>query len=202
MDGERFDRLARALAGGVSRRRLVRSLGAAGGLLAVLGPRPAAAACAYVGDRCRPNWPCCPGARCRDDRCTCRKGLTSCFEPYGVCFDLRNDRNHCGRCRRRCAGGDSCRRGECVPPEPGSVPSVPREGGCNATIDCNQEGGPVVCARPSEACGGAGGQCGEDECESRCGGTDDGSGNQATCPLDHCDCAEGTSCIEGRCQRT
>ena len=80
MEAERFDRLARVLAGSIPRRRLLRLLaaGLAGGAVLRLGREEAAARCLATGEACRRSDECCPGAECAGRLCRCRDGFKDC----------------------------------------------------------------------------------------------------------------------------
>ena len=90
MDGERFDRIAKALGGGATRRGLLRGL--AVGALAWLGGEGAGAThfdCRHVGKPCKGAGQCCSGV-CRRGTCrahhasTCKAGgKVSCVDPGG-----------------------------------------------------------------------------------------------------------------------
>ena len=99
MDGERFDAIAKWLAGTASRRGALRLL--AVGLAAVLA-RPRAAAgqlgtaanagsCRAPGDICDGDADCC-SERCRSGRCLCRRRGAACAADRACCS---------GRCRQR-----------------------------------------------------------------------------------------------------
>ena len=70
MDGQRFDGLARAMAGGAPRRGALRLLAGAAlaGVLGAAGAGDAAAGCFQKGRRCRYDRQCCSG-RCREGEC-------------------------------------------------------------------------------------------------------------------------------------
>jgi hypothetical protein len=114
MTEPRLDVLAKSLAHGFSRRRLLAGLGgggiAAGGLLAF--PR-SALVCQRIDAACDEARTCCAGATCQGDRCACRAGWEECGGS-GFCVDPTADENHCGRCGNRCAGGETCCAGRCV----------------------------------------------------------------------------------------
>ena len=105
MDGERFDRIARALGATPPRRGALRLL-AAGALGAILArPRGAVVqvgiaantgSCRATGDVCDGDKDCC-SQRCEGGRCQCRKRGAACTVDRACCS---------GRCRkrkRRCA---------------------------------------------------------------------------------------------------
>ena len=96
MDGERFDLIAKRLAG-TSRRGALRLL--AGGALAAAGlvpAREAAAACSKAeGQRCRKTSNCCQGRCKRNNKCGCGRGQVTCDLNLG----------HTARC---CPSGNTC----------------------------------------------------------------------------------------------
>ena len=100
MDGERFDRIARALGTTPSRRGALRLLaaGALGALLALpraaaaqLGTEANAGSCRAPGDLCDGDADCC-SERCRNGRCLCRRRGAACAVARACCS---------GRCRTR-----------------------------------------------------------------------------------------------------
>ena len=112
IDGERIDVLARLVAGGWPRRRLLGGLaaGLAAPLLGRFGGR-AAAACKKVGRPCDRNGDCCARARCAGGECACKAGFDACA---GHCYDLDADEGRCGGCATACAAGEACCGGVCV----------------------------------------------------------------------------------------
>jgi hypothetical protein len=145
MDNERFDTLAKTLAAGADRRRVLRGL-AAGAFVALagrFGPGAGAAAkdrrrkkrrrarggvgaaattCGLVGAACAASEECCPGSVCRVPagggpmRCRCRYRRTECG---GKCWVLATSETHCGRCDNPCAAGQRCCGGACHDACPG-----------------------------------------------------------------------------------
>ena len=119
MDAERFDRIAKALATGITRRwALAGPL--AGALGGALGRAPVAAKDKVEGckELCH-GLP--PGARgpcqrvCVQDECP----STECSRRDGgtVCVNLQTDPSNCGACGLACAtgpAGPECRGGVCV----------------------------------------------------------------------------------------
>ncbi len=97
MEGQRFDEFARTLSEGVSRRTVLRRLGAlaAGAGLALLGRgRGEAATCRGIGATCREHANCClgncgPKDRTGRRRCVCEAGEEYCGDdkccPIGLC---------------------------------------------------------------------------------------------------------------------
>jgi hypothetical protein len=135
MDERRIDDMARRLATGIGRRRLVGGFAAAliGGTLL-----PAAAsACKRAGKSCDKSKDCCDGARCKRGKCVCKGDRTKCD---GGCFDLEREARHCGACGNECGAGETCRDGVCVGEE-----------GCPAGSDSC--GGPTVLCADNPDCG-------------------------------------------------
>ena len=118
MDDQRFDDLARALAGGrASRRRLLRGLLGAGALVPLLGARPRHVGA--IGDAdCRafpPRWRIdnqyCGYSEC-SRRMGCRCAVTVGGAPTCVEYaDVNEFRDDCPR-RDECDRNDDCARGE------------------------------------------------------------------------------------------
>ena len=101
MDGHRFDGLTRTLAGGTSRRQVLKLLagGVAGGLRPACsraGSSGAAPRCKRVGQRCHTNADCCP-----------EQNQTICSATSGQCEACPAGTSLCGgQCVAGCAGGD------------------------------------------------------------------------------------------------
>src|SRR4051812_20771900 len=111
MDGSRFDLLARAVAGGRTRR------GFLGGLAALaagaVGMRGSAAACpagqyAGSGGRCLCKT---TGRAPLGSVCPCGAGQTNC---NGACKDLSNDPANCGACGVPCVPGPNVASVACL----------------------------------------------------------------------------------------
>lgn len=176
MDSKRFDALVRAVSRSGSRRavgRLLAGLALAAGFAsqdvtakrrkrhkgrkrghAALRhdqPRQASAGRPSKGNA-RPN--------------RCPLGQTACkVKGRKTCVDLQTDTNHCGKCRKACAGDQICQNGQCA------------SGGCTAPqIPCSG-----ICVDP----GSDGNNCGN--CGTVCSG-------QLTCIAGSCGCASGTKC--------
>ncbi len=96
MDQSRLDDLTRFVARRTGRRSLV--AGALGSLLATLAPGLGTTDTAAK-----------PGAK----RSPCRKPKRRCGKQ---CVSVANNRQHCGKCNRRCKPGHTCRGGKCTPP--------------------------------------------------------------------------------------
>ena len=123
-DGERLDDLARMLASGQPRRRVLAGL--AGGFLSALaaalgrrGTTEAQGICAGYGRTCRSTG-CCTtaGAECRcypngHCRCVCPDGKTFCAGTDS-CVATQTDPTNCGACGNVCATGQVCAAGRCV----------------------------------------------------------------------------------------
>jgi stigma-specific protein Stig1 len=109
MQDRSIDAFARNLARGVGRRRV--AVGIAGALTgALVGPN-AAFACKKVGKKCDKSGDCCHGAKCKGKNCVCKGTLGDCD---GKCVDVLTDVEHCGRCDKACAAGETCCRGACA----------------------------------------------------------------------------------------
>ena len=98
MNGDRFDSLTRVIGSVASRRAVTRAL--AGATLGLAAARPGVDA-AEAGTE---------PTRERSRRC--RQGKTRCD---GRCVDTATNRNHCGRCDKRCGAGKRCHAGTCLP---------------------------------------------------------------------------------------
>ena len=104
MDGQRFDELARLVASGVPRRRV---LGMIGGGLAALAAKamPARAGCFEEGGECEIQDDCCTGLFCVNNVCTgpvCIPDGESCIVPAG-------------QIPTECCSGSECIEGICTP---------------------------------------------------------------------------------------
>lgn len=165
MDGSRFDDLARGLAVGASRRRVLKALAgsALAGLAGLAGAGRASAACAGFGRRCTTT-PCCAelGLTCSRGVCGCPAGATPC---------------------NRTGAGMACV--SC--PDPYMRPTGP---GCS----CECIGGLRVCGNACvnvltdpRNCGGCAGTPGHEPCgpEETCSG---GRCRPLTCRPDHAPC--------------
>ncbi len=168
MDATRFDRLARSLSSGASRRTL---LGVLGSALLASPPRGAAGGVAADGKRRRKR-------RCRAGRRRCG----------GRCVDTATDPRNCGGCGTRCQvhgvcerGACTCVKGECADPHVNCCPEgVPVDclgfpannengqfaelGECGATTDCPEAQrcvGPrfQTCCPPGSTCDRGTGTC-------------------------------------------
>lgn len=168
MEGSRFDRLTRALAGRTGRRAAIRAalgLGAA----AAIGAREAAAAPAGPGEICH-----------RGSQCYAAYGSTYYCDDNG--FDYDGPTNCCtyewGGCGRNedCCGGLSCLSGTCRFNQ--ALAGAGK--GCYSTRDCTQYGGVglicdfndwdnsarVCCSPYGGACQYDGHCCGSNPCNS------------------------------------
>lgn len=144
MDGHRFDDLTRALAGGASRRRVLRGLaaGVAGAFAGTFSRRRVGAQqeCREVDRACYNDFECCGGGfngnssafcfkpRGRDrGKCTCREGFEECggecVDPIGFCESglfFENCRCVCEDGSEPCRGSNACCEfGECIEVDPG-----------------------------------------------------------------------------------
>ena len=142
MDERRIDEIARVLAMGFGRRRVVGGLATAllGGLAR---HRPVLAACKRVGHNCDRNDDCCDHATCKLGECECKNGFDKCD---GKCFKLDTDEKHCGRCSKKCRGGETCRNGSCDGDDGETGPCGGQT--CAESEEC--VGG--VCTTPSGGC--------------------------------------------------
>lgn len=179
MDGKRFDDITRAVARGVTRRKVI------GGLLAAM-------ATALNADRARADPP---------RRATCKLQTQGCGRDSQCCFGL------C--CNHRCCwpGAICDERGECAfpPPEPPPPPLEPGDE-CNPLAGCDGPGCPDGCfctvtagdgiARCVKAAGNL--QCGDEICSSNA------DCDKGFCVLDECGLCNPQSCVENlrACPRT
>jgi hypothetical protein len=180
MDGNRFDDLARLLAGGRTRRGVLRGFGLAAGLGAVGAVAPdggAATTCRPGGAICRKPDECCSGTCGPKDatgreRCACAAGTTPCGT--SAC----------------CGAGQLCIAGTCRQPTPTTPPDLARDCAPDADI-CIQVAG-ATCAGDHCSClqriGGAGVICAE-------GGTCQPCDEDADCgPGRYCVTTPGNCC--------
>lgn len=178
MDQDRFDDLARTVAGSGTRRAMLRRLagGALGALVAGLGLSEATAQeqteashrCRNVGGRCEQGDRCCAGAVCRGGRCDCRGGRKRCGNR---CI---RDTACCTGGRTGCATNQTCINGACVSTicRPNCTDKQCGADGCGGSCGtcavgraCSADGRCLPTCRPS--CGRR--QCGPDGCGGSCG---------------------------------
>jgi len=181
MDGHRFDGITKALAEGVSRRDVLKTLAAGVGaaVLGALGLDETAASRICRADSlvCSKNADCCAGYCAPKDRtgrrrCGCPSGTVAC---HGLCLTPGTTSSKCG-CGVQCGGCEQCVNGACTPVADDRVcgaGSICCSGQCvsNLSLDhcgaCAQTcAGPQVCAA-SGCCLQAGATCGftgEGEC--------------------------------------
>ena len=183
MDRDRFDDLTRAMAGGVSRRRAVRTLfaGALGSVAALGGSRAMAA----PGSKGHVKADCCPA----DHPNLCN--LT--------CVDLSSDPRNCGTCGTACMSG-VCTNGVCQQPPPTfCTPGESTGQPCSAGIGACHREGTYVCAADGSAyvCSAVAGMPQQEICngiDDDCDGVVD---NNAVCPqVPNAD----SHCVGGQCQ--
>jgi len=145
MDEHRIDGVARLLASGMGRRRVVSGIAAA--LLGGLGaPATALAGCKKVGKKCDRSGDCCDGARCKNGKCRCKGASDECG---GRCYKLDRDEKHCGKCNRRCGPGEKCRNGTCRETAGGSG-----DGGGGDTCPAGADACAVEIGTPGPTCNG------------------------------------------------
>ncbi len=80
---------------------------------------------------------------------TCTGGKQWC-ESDKECFDLKNDKNHCGKCDIQCKGDQICKAGECSDPQP--------DNSCNAHEELCSDGCRNL-NNDSKNCGTCGNDC-------------------------------------------
>ena len=196
MDGQRFDRLTRALASGASRRSMLKGLLGMGGTVAVGSVTNSGAdARRSSGSGSTPR-PSCPGQTlCPDSsRCcdTCNGFQNGCC-PVGTEPCTTNVTGCCAICdgfscgRECCSSEAQCCDGECC--VDGSV-CIAEERCCPLDLMC----GDVCCNGDGQRCCGgvcidAGQCCGDDEC----------SDNPGTCQTGFCDHTSNTCGLHWPC---
>ena len=168
MDGHRFDGLTRTLAGGTSRRQVLKLLagGVAGGLAGVLGAGNSGAAprCKRVGQRCHTNADCCP-----------EQNQTICSATSGQC--------------EACPAGTALCGGQCVAGCTGGLVLDPTTCTCSCPPGTRGCGGTCVDIMSDEQhCGGCGGACTVPGSVCAAG--------QCACPLGTTYCHETGSCAD------
>ncbi|MBA2518582.1 MAG: hypothetical protein H0V24_02865 [Chloroflexia bacterium] len=166
MDRPRMDALARALAKGSPRRRLVAALATTLPAWA-LGVRPdhALAGCKKAGRSCDRNSDCCDHAKCKNLNCRCKDDFSNCD---GKCKKLDNDEKHCGRCDNRCRTGEHCCDGDCTDRDTDERNCGSCGRGCDEQEEC--VGG--ACVLPANGCPPGFDGCAGDG-QNFCGATDD-----------------------------
>ena len=202
MDGERFDRMARAFAAGSSRRRLLR---ASPGIVGALGLARHATVDVVAGpvlrgpgEICRKDGECVSGTTCKANAsgrkvCACAAGTEACGKgciPAGACCD-HSDCHACGcmrcdpsthTCVQGCdaAAGESCVNGVCVDVcHPGEKL-------------CSHAG--ALCAGNGCTCAEQGKECldccceGQFDCTCGTGETCGGTAYRCCCTETECDC--------------
>jgi hypothetical protein len=149
IDGERIDALARLVAGGVPRRRLLGGLtaGLAAPLLEWFGAR--AAACNKVGRPCERNADCCEGARCGGGECVCKAGFDQCA---GRCYDLDADEGGAAVATRRAPRARPAAPAQCADPRTTPTTAGACGNACGAGQTCC-EGTCVNLQRNEDHCG-------------------------------------------------
>ena len=191
MDGDRFDRFVRDLAGGTTRRSLLRGVASAVASTLVVGQGASAAESRRgPGEVCRKNGDCISGSTCETSttgrqRCTCGAGLKPCGRrciPEVQCCraaDCPDDGNPCT--------GTVCSSGVCS--------NTPRTGGtCSNPAACISNGTCQSGLCTGTACP-SGDQCCGGTCKSQDGSgcTSDGDCCGGTCAGEVC-CASANAC--------
>ena len=187
MNQTRLDALARALAGGMTRRS---ALAVLAGIAAVALPGEDISA-KKRKRRCRKDSP--PGQCCRkkggEITCACKEGRESCSD---ACVDLRRDPDHCGACGNPCPINESCVDGACVCGDFGEIGPATCCAGAEsymiaaaASYQCTPETERTDCYLGWTCCAG---RCMLD------------GGSCAVCAADS-DCAGGELCCDGRCKK-
>jgi hypothetical protein len=159
MDGDRFDALARSLAGRRSRRSVIG--GFLGAVAAVIASDRAEAArrCRDVGEQCAKNDHCCsefcgPKGRTGRRTCACPSGTEECG---AACLDpataYLSDSDNCGACGNQCPAGTPCTNGSCLKPlgQPAGDPNECASGFVADGVCCD-----AACDGQCEACGNDG----------------------------------------------
>jgi len=138
MDGNRFDRIAKSLAG-TSRRQALKlvAAGAVGASLSRLGLGAKAADTRGEGERCRDTRDCRGDLRCCNDRCR----------------NTLNDPRFCGSCGNRCGDREVCRNGGCFRSCTSQQAGRCELSACGPLCGCNPEvNGDGVCQRTGVSC--------------------------------------------------
>ncbi len=152
-----IDQLARTLATGHPRRRLIAGLIA--GVIVPPVVQPAAitlAACKKVGQNCDKNKDCCDHARCNGTKCRCKDDFSNCD---GKCKKLDTDEKHCGDGDNRCPAGERCCDGDCVDLDQSDAHC----GACGAACDETEECVGGVCVVPTGGCAPGADSCATSE---------------------------------------
>ena len=192
MDSNRFDDLTRSLAGGTSRRRMLKGLlgGAGAGALSLVGTHRAAAVARPVGATCIRPTDCTSGVCDRATRrCICPPSLVVCNRVCVNPASYATDAANCGGCGRVCPGG-VCAGGTC-----GAVLGVScLSGGACASGNCVDG---VCCAAAS--CAPLDSACQVGVCQPGFGGCATENRADGT----HCDdgnaCTQTDTCQAGIC---
>lgn len=198
MDHQRFDTFTRALARGVPRRSVLKTIAAAiaGGAAAAKAADDADAACKKLGQTCAAQTDCCTGLTCTDGICKCGPGQEKCNAAGAItCVPACPPGQYMGSgCRCLCLTtgrpptANSC---PCITKGGACSPSAPCCGGlvCTAgvcVVPCVEEGG--ACSEGSDCCGDL--TCIDGVCAFAC--FENGEG----CTEDS-DCCEGLICTIG-----
>lgn len=170
MDPNRFDRFARSIAVGKTRRQTLKI--AVAGVLGVavtrIGVREAEAVCRELGRTCSEHAVCCSGFCGSQDatgrrRCACPSGTTACGE---ACVNIHTDENNCGACNSPCATGAHCDNalccpsgevgidGACCPEENFFIAECPPANVCGDYCCIQPEAAGTFCCDAANVCGG------------------------------------------------
>ena len=179
MDDRRFDELTRSLAGGASRRGVLRGLAASAAAVFGLGrvqrasaqttALPLGAACSDAGQCSQTGG----AVLCADNGYADDGALNCCRGAGGACADVTFSAD--------CCSGLYCRGGVCT--DLSASGELPLGSYCTETAQCSQTNGPVVCGENGVEADGALNCCRE------AGGT---CGSDAVC-------CGGNACVDGVC---
>jgi hypothetical protein len=189
MDHQRFDAITRAMAGGTSRRRVLKGLagGALGGLVALVGMGDAEARrCRPIGRNCRAHADCCTD-HCNNDgdlyQCTCPPGLGDC-DGDGACETDVTTVTNCGACGNDCSAGQpantiaACTLGQC------SYACRTGFGDCDGDLNDDGGGGCETNLNSFSTCGSC-----TNDCATRTNAVGCSSSGQCICRFEsHGDC--------------
>lgn len=119
-----------------------------------------------------------------DSRVCCPPSTPNLCGDPGVCTNLSNDADNCGKCGHVCPAGQACLSGRC------ECPVTEQQCGTN------ENGDPICCAPGLECCDG---QCVNTQTTAaNCGGCGVNCGS-GSCLQGHCQCPPGSNCGAGCC---